>query len=830
MREVLDTIEGLLDEPTASPADQEPGIVPAEMGQATRTSRRPELELSTEESTTVISRCSDRFEEDVIPIQETLDEHFTPYERSLLTYADPSTNWSLAQIQTDHHKRYPAFIQTDVPVDHQAGDPWEEEWAGKDTVQHTQEVPLGISLRGGGLDDGLDDESDGSVDDNFIQSQLRLEGVEDIVNQFVAEDELGELDIDINQLFEVMGPLGISRRGGKDTRRSSTDLSSPTHLDSPRPKTSRGDTGKRPSVHFASDPDPPSPRHMTSWARTPLRPVREEGSSAGESSATAPTDHDVNNVPLQKVPGDNHNMRQKSYADPMPSVRTKNQTPAAALQKVVQFDSDTIPTMSTGVMTPTEQRRLQIAYYTMRNIALERGVQCPYAGCERVFAVAEEARLQKHLEDAHLGDGCNFCDDVLWKSWSKNQRRAHFLRKHRNLFLTDPQWKADNSFNVPSLFRVDWERESRYSFCPRCGRDHRALDAHADRTHHDNVCYPGSDEGQYDWTACADCGGKKWPKSEHHCQGVINPNEPPYCSKCALPAGLFSDLYRASHHLHCQGHNNEAAKFCPWCGQSCGRDVVENALKHMTNCAERPDNQAQGPLNPDTATPWPSLLEYNPKHEGPGIHKDPPAYCTECKQAVFHLDAHLLMKHIEDNHEDKLDHCIFCKLDYKPRGWLNNRQAKVLHLDDHIHERKQTLATDLVQSRLWPPGHPYTKRKVDVKDLEKLQVLRALQHKDEQLANLRERNHALVAELNEDKASIEMLRSQVRLQHKETRRQSRHDLHHHSRTQDTPVASRTPKPRSQDKESRLETGAPPARDRKGKGKQKDAPITESVPR
>jgi hypothetical protein len=706
-------------------------------------------------------------------------------------------------------------------------------------VHHKHEVPRDISLRGGGLDDGLNDDMSESVDDDYIQSQLRLEGVEEVVNQFAADDDLGDLDIDMDQLFEVTAPGGVSFRGGAGPGHPSRSLGSPTDNDLPRPKTSRGYTGQRPRVHFEEDMAPPSPRRMISWARTPLKPGTKEPTSLG-LSPTPSVDPDMIDLPppqqdipstQEKNPRRDQSMREKSYAHPM-SVWTENKIPvnAPALEKVLRFGSDSIPTMSLGVMTPTEQRRLQIAYYNMRNIALERSVQCPYAGCKRVFAMAEENRLQKHLEDVHVGDQCNFCDSVLWKCWSDNERRAHFLSEHRNLFLTEAQWKADNSFNVPSLFRVDWERESRYLFCPRCGRDHNALNARADRTHHDNVCYPGSEESQYEWTACEDCGGRKVTNTEHECQTVINPDEPPYCRKCALPAGLFSDLYRATHHLHCHGRNNEVAQFCPWCGQSCGRDMVEDALKHMTNCVERPDNQAQGPLNPDTAAPWPFLLMYNPKREGPGIHKDPPTSCTECKQAVFHMDAHLLMKHIEDNHEDKLDHCIFCKLDYKSRGWLNNRRAKVQHLDDHIHERKQTLATELVQSRLWPAGHPYTKRRVEAKDLEKLQTLRELQHKDERLANLRESNHALVTEMNEDKASIEMLRSQLRLHMKEARRQSRHDMHEDPQPLDTPPASSAvkQKPKEKEKEKEMKTGTPAAKDKKGKGKEKEALITESA--
>lgn len=574
------------------------------------------------------------------------------------------------------------------------------------------------------------------VDDDFIQSELRDSELGDN-----TDSDAGSYDDLFEQ--EPLAPGSLSLRGGMPPKRTGGPSTAPAGSPE-KPRTSTTGT-RRASVRY---PD--------------LNPAAEEATEVVNPYIIQQPPPQY--VPQQPPRGAPASMRERTYAE-IPSVHTNNSIPVNAppVEKILRFSSDSLPALSLSVLTPTEQRRLQVTYYEMRNVALERSAQCPYRGCNRVFALTEEDKLQKHLEDVHVSDQCNFCDEVLYKFWSKNERRAHFLGQHWDLFLTDKDWKADNSFNVPSLFRVNWERESRYKFCPRCGRDHGKLNAHADRTHHDNVCYPGSSEGPHDWVACGQCGGKKENKSDQHqCQVVINPEEAPYCEKCALPAGLFSDLYRATHQMHCRGHSNEIARHCPWCGQNCGDPSnVREQRKHMMECVRCPDSLAQGPLNPETAEPWPFAGPYEPK-EGKGIHKDPPTHCPECKEVVYHLDAHTLMKHIEDSHEDKLHFCLFCKLDYKTRGWLNDRKARVQHLDDHIHERKQTLVNELVQTRRWPENHPYTMRRVEAKDLEKLQVMRELEHKDWQHQVVVKQNEALVKELNEDKKKLQELMKQLR--------------------------------------------------------------------
>jgi hypothetical protein len=421
-------------------------------------------------------------------------------------------------------------------------------------------------------------------------------------------------------------------------------------------------------------------------------------------------------------------MREATYSMP-PSVHTDNTIPVNAppIEEMLQFGFDNLPSISLGVLTPTEQRKMQIDYYHMRNILLERSQKCPYRGCDRVISLAEDDRMQEHLAATHAGDGCNFCDEVLYQHWTVNQRRAHFLSQHSELFLNMWHVEDDNSFRAGARphGQVDWERESRYRWCPRCGRDHNTLDAKADREHHDSVCYPGAPEGE--WVACDQCGVIHDPMQRHTCREVVNTMEWPYCHRCGLGMGLFSDLYRAKHQLHCMGFYSNVARRCPWCQVDLEEGPRQfQRLAHIERCDSKPDPEAQGPLDPETGGPWPFL----PRKDEVEGEKDqePPQLCAICDKTIIQFDAHLLLKHIEEAHPDFTDFCIFCKLDYGKRGWLGDRKKRLLHLDDHIHDRKAKMAADLAETTDLPYNHPYRRKVIGPKDYELLKDKRDLEH------------------------------------------------------------------------------------------------------
>jgi hypothetical protein len=436
--------------------------------------------------------------------------------------------------------------------------------------------------------------------------------------------------------------------------------------------------------------------------------------------------------------------REKTYTT-APSVWADNRIPdnAPPVEKTLKFGSDNVPTISIAVLTPTEQWHMQKRYYDLRNLLLERSQKCPYLGCNRVFSMADEDRMQKHLADVHVGEKCNFCDEILYRHWTEGQRRAHFLGTHSKLFLKWGDVRDDNNFNVRPEGRVDYDRESRWTFCARCGRDHTKLDALADRTHHDNVCYPGSRDGPHDWVACQDCGDRvrirDGAAQPHECRGVVNAEEYPYCEECGLPAGLFSDVYRAKHLTHCRGHSNVDAKYCPWCRVELG----QTKLAHLKECPLRPDDEARGPLDPETGCAW----TYLPGFKGEE-NMDPPQVCPLCRETVMHLDANRLMKHFDDHHgEERV--CPFCKLDWKRRGWKGDYAAKVAHMDDHIHGRKAAMAADLALGSGFPDDHPYRRHVLRAGDYDDLIVIREIEHENEVLRKKCEELEKDVAYLRE---------------------------------------------------------------------------------
>jgi hypothetical protein len=309
-------------------------------------------------------------------------------------------------------------------------------------------------------------------------------------------------------------------------------------------------------------------------------------------------------------------MRMESYSIPS-SIYTHQTIPinAPPVEKILRPSSDSVTGMSIAAMTPTELRQMREELYELRNTVLQRVQRCPYIGCGQEFLldanVAEEQQeLQKHLAEVHTGrDKCNFCDDDLFHTMSADQRREHFVVKHQEDLSEVDHDRINNTVDYHSLHTVDTGRESRWNFCARCGRDHTILSVHADRTHHDNVCYPGVTFGWKDVSPCDKCGSplRNDEAEDHVCaEEDIDDTSRPYCEKCALPLGWFTKAYREKHMVQCKGHEKDVDAFCPWCGVAQGAPL--HGLEHEMKCARRPDDEkAHGPLNPDTEEPWPFL-------------------------------------------------------------------------------------------------------------------------------------------------------------------------------------------------------------------------------
>ena len=343
-------------------------------------------------------------------------------------------------------------------------------------------------------------------------------------------------------------------------------------------------------------------------------------------------------------------LRERSYAHPL-SVHDDNAIPihAPPLEPILRIAGDNMPAVSLGVLTPTEARRLQKDFYEMRNLTLQRTLNCPYPGCGFVYQVNHALLMHMHLRQAHAAEKCNFCDEPLFQHWPSEQRYQHYVQNHAKLLaqlqtagikipdpkaarsvpLPRPTWKtqapapaptgaggvhgdgdAEADANEAGLREDDAAREATWNFCARCGRNHTVLNASADRAHHDAVCYTPAIVMEPAWTACELCGERiptNNPKS--HTEHKRTPFKGPFCKTCALPLGSFERPYLAKHKAFCEkivsGHN--PLRYCPWDGLSLASAGLDAAFAHVRDCKHKPSPEALGPYDPRDRTREPYI-------------------------------------------------------------------------------------------------------------------------------------------------------------------------------------------------------------------------------
>ncbi|KAK4237536.1 hypothetical protein C8A03DRAFT_34516 [Achaetomium macrosporum] len=292
-------------------------------------------------------------------------------------------------------------------------------------------------------------------------------------------------------------------------------------------------------------------------------------------------------------------LREYSYAHPL-DVQTNLSVPinAPPVDMLLNLRQDSVPVVSLSVLTPTEVRRLQRDYHDMRNLVLSRTERCPYPGCGAVYPANQPLAMQQHLQDKHVAEKCNFCEKPLFQHWPREQRYQHYVEKHSDILKSMVADVADDEVEIPDKRRTDRLREGRWKFCSRCGRDHSVLNSPPDRTQHDNVCYPGVQDREADWSACEVCGDRIQPEGQPHVHGeIVRSGE--YCEKCALPLGLFSEGYRTKHRQFCKGHGRDNAKYCPWCCVELDREF-DARLQHIEGCPRKPSPDAEGPIDTES--------------------------------------------------------------------------------------------------------------------------------------------------------------------------------------------------------------------------------------
>jgi len=290
--------------------------------------------------------------------------------------------------------------------------------------------------------------------------------------------------------------------------------------------------------------------------------------------------------------------RQRAFTEPQ-SVYRENDMPlhGPAIEPVISTGSLATPLVTTAVPTPTEGHQMQRDLNELRNEALNRSQRCPFPHCDQVFpldAGSRRAALSTHVMYAHKADKCNFCDELLFHSWTDAQRMKHFNDRHMGVMISGGQLE-DQDISLPYQHRSNTgEAEmNNWAYCPRCGRNHIQLDVAADRKYHDGVCYrPDANEESGRW--CGHCGQRMTEStaSDHvngACLGKTQYNtvpRPPYCLNCGISLGVFSQAYRQKHVRECKPLRTGQVLFCPFCGRDF--QAVAHPRDHVRNCYLRP--------------------------------------------------------------------------------------------------------------------------------------------------------------------------------------------------------------------------------------------------
>ncbi|KAJ0107977.1 hypothetical protein J7T55_008113 [Diaporthe amygdali] len=432
--------------------------------------------------------------------------------------------------------------------------------------------------------------------------------------------------------------------------------------------------------------------------------------------------------------------RERSYASPM-SVQVGDQHPkfpinAPAIEQIRRpqaaggLEADSMPIVSTQIMTPTEQRALQQAFFQMRAIALNRGQQCPHPGCDAYFPVGPNnmAAFHAHLDEKHVGTHCPFCTETLFSYWSEAQKEKHFVSKHSEYFTKrgDLLREAMLAASIPSKGNVH-RREEQYNFCPRCGRDHQTLSSKADRVHHDNACFPGNEATVPTTQYCKRCGqpehvlvgpGIDKQRQQHQCTaaGTDPDHQEPasaiFCPQCALKCHELPVSYGRRHLFHCKPLGSRADSWCPWCGIDLKSGPRPIRLKHLAGCALRPAS-GQNPIDTDSGIPHESPRDVRAhrlvhglsnlgRNNGRERLRVPPKCPVDgCDADLSTWNARGLYLHFQTHPENTLEasgglkSCPFCKCDFGMRGWTTNVE-KQQHFQDHLEGRYKRLLADEV--------------------------------------------------------------------------------------------------------------------------------------
>ncbi|KAF4992599.1 hypothetical protein FDECE_13666 [Fusarium decemcellulare] len=93
--------------------------------------------------------------------------------------------------------------------------------------------------------------------------------------------------------------------------------------------------------------------------------------------------------------------------------------------------TNNLPMMTKGMLTPTEQADLQQAFWSVRNIALKRVMECQFKDCRFTYRLDQKDVIEKHIKTAHEARKCMWCDEPLFEWWDQEQKNEHLRTQHK---------------------------------------------------------------------------------------------------------------------------------------------------------------------------------------------------------------------------------------------------------------------------------------------------------------------------------------------------------------------------------------------------------------
>lgn len=227
-----------------------------------------------------------------------------------------------------------------------------------------------------------------------------------------------------------------------------------------------------------------------------------------------------------------------------------------------------IPKESRNFMTFTEQVRLKRDYLRMRNILLKRTT--PLHDGSRV---SDQQTTKPHSESFHMVRRCMFCDDVIPEDWKTEQVYRHLRGKHRNELMEA----------LGATKAIVWQDGKRVISIPlEWGK----------RPHNPSPVALANDDMIVD----------KPETQQHHHKKASE-----FCDRCGseLDTSHPAQDGRDQHCKNCKGSNEEAGRFCLYCGKKFSRNATqtdwdENAA-HMTECHEKIEGDKSHLLPPEVA-------------------------------------------------------------------------------------------------------------------------------------------------------------------------------------------------------------------------------------